>query len=73
MSESYRTTRVHIDSSALARLMEVARGANLYDNRREGCQEDNLEAVIRLLCDRFEATPEPLREDVTAKYGGGGE
>lgn len=57
-----------MDSSALTRLMEVARQADLYNNRREA-RDDNYEAVIKALCDRFEAEPKALREDVSTKYG----
>jgi len=52
MSQSYRMTRIYIDSSALTRLMEVAREADLYNNRREA-RDDNYQAVVELLCDRF--------------------
>lgn len=69
-TDSYRTTRIRMDSDALTRLMEVAKTTDLYDNRREA-REDNYEAVIELLCDRFQAEPEPLRENVSTKYGGG--
>jgi hypothetical protein len=47
----------------------VARQADLYDNRREA-SDDNYQAVVELLCDRFEDEPEPLRENVSTKYGG---
>lgn len=70
MTQSFRTTQIRIDSDALTRLMEVARQADLYDNRAEAA-DDNYEAVINLLADRFEAEPEPLRENVSTKYGGG--
>lgn len=54
MTRSVRTTKIHMDSSALTRLMEVSREADLYSNRRQADQ-DNYEALIHLLCDEFES------------------
>jgi len=70
MAKSYRVTEIRIDSDALTRLMEVARQTDLYESRAEAA-DDNYEAVINLLADRFEAEPELLRESVSAKYNGG--
>jgi len=53
MAKSYRRTRIYVDSFALTRLMEVSKKTDLYDSRREA-DEDDYEAIIKLLCDRFE-------------------
>lgn len=54
MPGSYRTTKIHVDTGALTRLMEVGRRIDLYNNRREA-RDDNFEAVIELLCDEFDS------------------
>lgn len=54
MPGSYRTTPIKVDSSALTRLMEVARETDVYSNRRQADQ-DNYESLIHFLCDEFDS------------------
>jgi len=69
MAQSYQTTALSVDAEAVGRLMALARETDVYDTRAEA-KRDNWEALLTLLCDRFEATPGPLRADVSTKYGG---
>lgn len=69
MAQSYQTTSLSVDAEAVGRLLEAAETADIYESRAEA-RADNWEAVLTLLCDRFEATPGPLRADVSTKYGG---
>jgi len=69
MAQSYQTTSLSVDSEAVGRLMDVAQETDVYGTQAEA-RADNWEAVLTLLMDRFEATPGPLRADVSTKYGG---
>lgn len=67
MAQSYQTTTISVDSTAVGRLMALARETDVYESQAEA-RADNWEALLTLLCDRFEATPGPLRADVGTKY-----
>lgn len=69
MGQSFRTTKMSVDSDVVARLMDLARETDVYETRAEA-QADDWERLLTLLMDRFAATPEPLRADVSTKYGG---
>lgn len=52
MSRSIRTTPINVDSAALTRMMEAARGAGIYASRREA-DNDSYKELIHHLCDEF--------------------
>lgn len=53
MTRSHRTRRIHADSAALARVMEIAREADVYNSRPEA-RKDDYQTILNLLCDEFE-------------------